>query len=252
MSGLLNSKYPKFIIHSKPLEKNGLIHAYNKCKLEKQLSEKVFKTEEFQLANASLVKVAKDYGLGVSSHSLAAYMAVDNFRCRDCHQIPLPPSKSDKSAIYKAMDEFTKAVYFPTSRNAQFHCMHIGAYLKDLRQKLQVPITKGMPRFFYTSAHNASISALLSSLDIGITGTPPYASNFIIELWAEKGRRFGLNNVVQFIYNGKYVHPSWCNKSHCSACTLLSYLHKLGIKISGNKKGSKEFDFWSECNAQQE
>ncbi|KAJ9090339.1 hypothetical protein DSO57_1003462 [Entomophthora muscae] len=245
MSGLLDSRHPKFVIHPKPLEKDGLIHVYNKCKLEKQLSKGVRKTEAFQSANISLVEVAKDHGLGVSNHSLAAYMAVDNLRCLDCHQMPLPPSKSKKSAIYEAMDEFTRVVYFPTSRNAQFHRMRIGTYLEDLNQQLQHPTKKGMSRFFYTSAHDASISALLSSLDIGITGTPPYASNFIIELWAKRGRGSGLSNAVRFIYNGKYVHPSWCNRSYCSARTLLSYLRTLGINISGNRKGSKEFDFWS-------
>ncbi|KAJ9057250.1 2-phosphoxylose phosphatase 1 [Entomophthora muscae] len=252
MSGLLNSKNPKFVIHSKPIEKDGLIHLYNKCKLEKQLTRGLVKTNEFQLANASLVKVAKDHGLGVSSHSLAAYKAVDNLRCLDCHQMSLPPSKSDKSAIYEAMDEFTKAVYFPASRNAQFHRMHIGTYLKDLNQQLQHTRKEAKPRFFYTSAHDASVSALLSSLDIGITGTPPYASNFIIELWVKKRARSDDHKVVRFIYNGEYVKPSWCKGKYCSYKELRFHLNILGIHLAGTSKGLKEFDFWSECNAQQE
>ncbi|KAJ9090336.1 2-phosphoxylose phosphatase 1 [Entomophthora muscae] len=246
MSGLLDYRHPKFVIHSKPLKKDGLIHIYNKCKLGEQLSEKLVKTNEFQSTNASLLKVAKNYGLKARGHPLAAYMAVDNLRCLDCHQMPLPPSKSDKSIIYKAMDEFTKAVYFPTSRNAQFHRIRIGTYLKDLKQQLQHPRKEASPRFFYTSAHDASVSALLSSLNFTNTGTPPYASNFITELWTKKSNCRSRRNSkhVRFLYNGKVISPPWCQVV-CPLEKFLNYTSQLGIYISN--ESHPEFFFESEC-----
>ncbi|KAJ9090338.1 hypothetical protein DSO57_1003461 [Entomophthora muscae] len=247
MSGLLDSRDPKCVIHSKPLKKDGLIHVYSSCDLVKEQNKATIITEEFQSANASLVEVAKNYGLKASGHPLAAYFAVDNLRCLDCHQMPLPNSNSDKSIIYKAMDEINKAVYFPTSPSDTVHRMRIGAYLKDLKQRLQQPRNIGKPKFFYTSAHDSSLSSLLSSLNFTNTGTPPYASNFIIEYWIKKGVA-GLVNEMRFIYNGKYVNPSWCEGNYCTLEKLRSHLDTLGIHLAGNSKCLKEFNFESECN----
>ncbi|KAJ9090329.1 hypothetical protein DSO57_1003453 [Entomophthora muscae] len=246
MSGLLDSKHPKFVIHSKPLKKDGLIHLYDKCRLGKHLSEEFIKTNEFQSANAFLVKVANDYGLKFRDHPLAAYLAVDNLRCLDCHQMSLPSSKPDKSTIYKATDEFIKAMFFPASSSAQLHRMLIGTYLKDLKQQLQHPRKETMPRFFYTSAHDVSISALLSSLNFTSTGTPPYASNFITELWAKKSNCRSRRNSkhVRFLYNGKVVSPPWC-QAVCPLETFLNYIGQLGIHVSN--ESHPEFFFESEC-----
>ncbi|KAI0226000.1 hypothetical protein L0F63_005588, partial [Massospora cicadina] len=177
---------------------NELIHAYNDCTKEKELSKKMLGSREFEQAFAPFKKLTEAYNIDFKAKDmLAPYYGVDSLRCRHCHQLPLSCTNCDVLDIFNVMDKFNDVVYFSSPKLTTEHKrLRIGTFLSALRQNLQgaffsrsryigiASLKVRQPGFFYFSVHDATLSSLLSILEFNQTQSSPYASNFILELWA--------------------------------------------------------------------
>ncbi|KAI0217088.1 2-phosphoxylose phosphatase 1, partial [Massospora cicadina] len=178
---------------SMPLAKDGLIHAYNNCTKEKVLSKNVLGSRESEQALAPFKKLTEAYNIDLKAEDmLALYYGVDSLRCRHCHQLPLSCTNCDVHDIFNAMDKFIDVIYFSSPKLTTEHKrLRIGTFLLTLKQNLLNEFNRRtknnetskayQPGFFYFSAHDVTLSSLLSILDFNQTHSPPYASNFILE-----------------------------------------------------------------------
>lgn len=93
-------------------------------------------------------------------------------------------------------------------------------------------------KFFYYSAHDTSLSALLGALHSQNMRWPPYASNFIFELWSKNSNATDklVNYSLRMIYNGEAVRTPWCVSGVCPVSAFLNYLDtSLGV-VGGFEK----------------
>lgn len=249
MSGLLDSKTPQFVIQTKPIEKDGLVDTYSNCTALKKLSKEITRTKEFIAASRAVAMAAKKYANETSNDKSLIYRAVDDLRCHYCQQSIKSSTGQATNPVFIAIDQIIQAFYFPASWNPPVHRMRIGTYLKELKQHLVDPVKTSNATFLYTSAHDVTISALLSSLNVTITETPPYASNLIIEQWKKKRKcpnQSRPKSMLRLIYNGSPILLPWC-KDPCPVENFLRYLTQLGIHLSN--ESHPEFDFEAECDA---
>ncbi|KAI0220977.1 hypothetical protein L0F63_004381, partial [Massospora cicadina] len=190
--------------------------------------------------------------------------------CRQCHQLPLSYANCDVLDIFNTMNKFNDVVYFSSPKiTTEYKRLRIGTFLLALEQnflrefnsraKNNGTSTALHSGFFYFPAHDATLSSLLSILEFNQTNPPPYASNFILELWAPKPNSSHSTYKdqhkdyrIRFIYNSKPITPSWCDEG----CTLKAPMAKLGEDLNiytkdevkvGSKLNLTEFDFKAEC-----
>ncbi|KAI9293713.1 phosphoglycerate mutase-like protein [Neoconidiobolus thromboides FSU 785] len=284
-NALLSGMYEqanKFEINVMPMELETLLPLQKMCPLLKKLELELKHSKLYKQFLASLEierKKIEDIigGPRLGDHSDAIDYYVDIFQARQCHQFP-PVCKKNKlknqtECVTKEMID--KMMIHGNSEVRLFYRDHplvypqlarlrIGGFLMELKRNLLIKISNYFNlkfieaehltlfnsdlKFFYYSAHDTSIAAILGALHSDDMNWPPYASNLIFELWVAKNKTIKdkediLNQIkLRMIYNGKKLATSWCKLEECNLTTFLNYLDN-SLNLVGGFEFYNHFNF---------
>lgn len=169
--------------------------------------------------------------LNVTDKSLSNFFnTADQYFCRACHAMPTFTPQKD----YCSLARFTfRYILQSTSESLELLRRHVGSLLRELIRNLEASMLElNGPKFTIFSAHDTTIAYLLCALQSGNYEWPPYAANFILELWSrdqdnqtdQRYQRRQKGAFIRILYNGKLIRLSWCNDAEDGLCSLEAFL----------------------------
>ena len=135
----------------------------------------------------------------------------DYLESRYCHGMPFPCSPDKTDCI--SDEEFARAVdygdwekYFYYGSNGMSRYV-VGVFLGEILAQMKEHMQTGLPKYAFYSGHDDTISTLLGAFAFpDAKYWPPYASNFIFELYQSNGAWF-----VRILFNGKLQSIDECS-----------------------------------------
>lgn len=265
------SSISKLDIYSFPLEIETVFSNYRTCpriqKIEQEIkASSIYKKylDEVQPLRSKFESVLEGTRIGDHKDSVSYY--VDVFQSRTCHGFPAVckmGNTSNKHCITKSM--IKKMMRFGNRECELSYRDHpdslpvaarlrIGEVLLEMKRNILGAIEQdsgkhlikdpnfnanqtsrfdlGGKKFFYFSAHDTTIAPILGAFQSFHMNWPPYASNFITELWTQPSSAADIlhHYRLRFIYNGEPVRTPWCPSGTCLVENFLEHLdNKLGI-----------------------
>ncbi|KAJ3179704.1 hypothetical protein HDU85_004703 [Gaertneriomyces sp. JEL0708] len=150
----------------------------------------------------------------------------DILQCRSCWGYPYPccadsptrcVSESQADEVQLLALQWLRHEY-DTGRNEETR-LRIGPLLMELLEEL---MSSNGSALFYYSAHDTTISGLLSSLETAESAQwPAYASTLLLERWVHASHE----TMLRFMYNGQFLRLKWCHNQ--TACSLEAFKEHL-------------------------
>jgi Histidine phosphatase superfamily (branch 2) len=224
-------------IHSEAITTDGLLLPGNNCPRFAQLRTKLRKAPAFversEAEQDLLANVAKISGLEKAS-LLDVWAINDVWVCNEAHGVPLSPGVTPE--IRKRVRDISNWLLLYGNHGLEIQRLTAGLLLNEIKIRMEIamqnvqansnPKQPRLPskKFVLYSAHDSTVAAALSALNIDYDTNPPYTSTLIWELSQETGSG---EFYVKVEYNGKSVRVRDCGLPVAGddACTLKDYIH---------------------------
>jgi hypothetical protein len=149
---------------------------------------------------------------------------IDDMHSRIAHSHPLPSGELG-SIIEKGSKYATLESHFYMKNNLP---LNVGLFLNLINDNLASLATSSKngtcasPKFYYYSAHDVTLNALLAALDFideQDLAWPKYGANLIIELYKSNG-----NHTIEIRYCEQQYKITSCNLNKEDSCDLSNFL----------------------------
>jgi hypothetical protein len=146
----------------------------------------------------------------------------DQLHCRVCHNMTLPVSMEDVQRVFEQAD-WENLV---TTSVDDLPRLSAGYFIQELTQFLATAGKAGAPVYGLFSSHDTSLSSLLGALGYQ-EPWPPYASQFIVEVWSDTASQEVYTRVL---YNGNLRNPvGLCPQEFCPWLQFKTWAAKMDI-----------------------
>jgi hypothetical protein len=168
-----------------------------------------------------------------------------------------------KSMQQAGNDEYSLWFSKNSLRKDGFSRVQIGPMLWEIKNNLiSAPTSllkdnqKPYARLKLYSGHDATVGAILGSLDAKEAEWPPYSATIVFELWNPKKNDTSCDRLdlsLRIIYNGQPITTHWCPNGVCKVRDYLLFIRdELGlvdpsIPNLGTDPKAKAWDYFEEC-----
>lgn len=157
----------------------------------------------------------------------------DILTARTCHNMSLPCSKEypdlcvTNAMRNRALDfqGFVVKYWFRLGAlSKEMNRIGVGMFMGQLTDILIKAVSQKVLPFYLFSVHDFTLAPILGLLeaDISQMGTPPFASNLIIELWDTNSSEH--EKYVRIYFNGHPVITDWCNFEYCPLDVFVNHV----------------------------
>jgi lysosomal acid phosphatase len=241
-------------IHSVPLATDGLLIPGMDCPRHAQLMRDKERAPEWTAREAAEAGFLAQLTSIVGSHGRLSLRAVsevnDVWVCYEHHGVPLPEGVT--RAVRQKTHEIATWLVLYGNEGGEVRRLRAGLLLNEIKLRLQIaarrregtlaPAAAGeAKKFVLYSAHDSTVAAALSALDVRFDANPPYNSTLIWELWYDAAKRKFLVSVE---YNGAATHIPGCpaaKSPNDRVCALDDYVQATGaVTVSSSAARMRE------------
>jgi Histidine phosphatase superfamily (branch 2) len=223
-------------IHSESISTDALLLPGNNCPRFGEIRKELRKASAFvERSEAEKNLLSKLAGIvGLDKVTLTDAWAInDIWVCNEAHGVPLPADVTP--SIRKSLQDLSDWLLLYGNQGLETHRLSAGLLLHEIKTRLELSKQAAEPsgnskqasppskKFVLYSAHDSTVAATLSALNIEYTTNPRYNSTLIWELSQDS------NNgafYVQVEYNGRARRVPGCGlpTTGDSSCTLGDYV----------------------------
>lgn len=229
-------------IHTVPLRQDDMLIAGGACPRHVQLMETKRQSSAWAALTAEKEKLFAAVAgiMGVRNEQLTLHSMSevnDVWTCYEAHNVPLP------KGVTKEMRRDVKALadwlLLFGNEGKEVRRLRSGLLLNDIKRRMLLAKRKNegrlddaaaaqVKKFVLYSAHDTTVAAALSALNIQFGTNPPYNSTVIFELWHDKkARKSEAKYLVRVEYNGVSKRVDGCPASPSDddeVCNIENYL----------------------------
>jgi len=154
----------------------------------------------------------------------------DDLSCRYAHNLPVPDDLKD---LYVLSDRYSALELTQESdQDLKLNCGLFIDLLKDniissVRREQQ---NKPLFKFQYFSVHDSTLNAILNALSLLDRDNhrwPPFAADFVLELWRMEKGRGEVHYYIKAFYLGKIVKLPFSKESNPELCNVSDFIEHM-------------------------
>lgn len=237
-------------IHSQPVDRDGLLIAGANCPRHRAIMAEKARSAVWRARAAAEEPFLAQLGAivgGTKPLTLHDASAInDIWKVYEAHGVPLQEGVT-QAVRQRALDIANWMLLFG-NEGAEVRRLRSGLLLNEIAQRMHLSAQRREGRlppsrkydakkFVLYSAHDTTVAAALSALDVNFTENPPYNSTLIWEFWRDTDAK---KYLVTVEYNGDALHVPGC-PGGSTACEFHAYLAATqAVTLESNSMRTRE------------